>query len=346
MKSLSLSLLALTLFSAGALAVTNTYALTSEAAVPTLYQQTLPDFWREHAVEGEFKGTDGVTIRYAALRQAKVDRAILIVNGRVESYLKYQELAWDLWRQGYSLYLIDHRGQGLSDRLLDDQEKGYVDQFDDYVLDLKQFHDQVIVADQPAKLFLLAHSMGGAISALYLERWPDDIKAAVLSSPMMGINLGGLPKWLAQGLAASIDTVGSWLGEPPYGPGQGSYQSHEFAENGLSHSKPRYQAFRQLYEQRPQIKLGGVTAHWIREGIAAGDSAIAAADRIKTPLLLLQAGEDSVVDNVAQDAFCARARCEGGKPLRIEGAWHELFMESDPQRQAALNATLAFFDRF
>ncbi|MGX5832590.1 alpha/beta fold hydrolase [Aeromonas piscicola] len=346
MKSLSLSLLALTLFSAGALAVTNTYALTSEAAVPTLYQQTLPDFWREHAVEGEFKGKDGVTIRYAALRQAKVDRAILIVNGRVESYLKYQELAWDLWRQGYSLYLIDHRGQGLSDRLLDDQEKGYVDQFDDYVLDLKQFHDQVIVADQPAKLFLLAHSMGGAISALYLERWPDDIKAAVLSSPMMGINLGGLPKWLAQGLAASIDTVGSWLGEPPYGPGQGSYQSHEFAENGLSHSKPRYQAFRQLYEQRPQIKLGGVTAHWIREGIAAGDSAIAAADRIKTPLLLLQAGEDSVVDNVAQDAFCARARCEGGKPLRIEGAWHELFMESDPQRQAALNATLAFFDRF
>jgi lysophospholipase len=346
MKPNYLPLLALTLLSAGALAVTNPYPLTSETEVATLHQQTLPDFWREHAVEGEFKGTDGVTIRYAALRQAKVDRAILIVNGRVESYLKYQELAWDLWRQGYSLYLIDHRGQGLSDRLLDDQEKGYVDQFDDYVLDLKQFHDQVIVEDQPAKLFLLAHSMGGAISALYLERWPDDIKAAVLSSPMMGINLGGLPKWLAQGLAASIDTVGSWLGEPPYGPGQGSYQSHEFAENGLSHSKPRYQAFRQLYEQRPQIKLGGVTAHWIREGIAAGDSAIAAADRIKTPLLLLQAGEDSVVDNAAQDAFCARARCEGGKPLRVEGAWHELFMESDPQRQAALNATLAFFDRF
>ena len=102
MKPLSLSLLALTLFSAGALAVTNTYQLTSEADVPSLYQQTLPDFWRQHAVEGEFKGKDGVTIRYAALRQEKVDRAILIVNGRVESYLKYQELAWDLWRQGYS----------------------------------------------------------------------------------------------------------------------------------------------------------------------------------------------------------------------------------------------------
>ncbi|MGL5091015.1 MAG: alpha/beta fold hydrolase [Aeromonas sobria] len=346
MKPLSLSLLALTLFSAGALAVTNTYPLTSEADVPTLYQQTLPDFWRQHAVEGEFKGKDGVTIRYAALRQAKVDRAILIVNGRVESYLKYQELAWDLWRQGYSLYLIDHRGQGMSGRMLADPQKGYVDHFDDYVLDLKQFHDQVIIADQPAKLFLLAHSMGGAISARYLERWPDDIKAAVLSSPMLGINLGGLPKWLAKGLATTIGTVGGWIGEPPYGPGQGGYQDHGFADNELTHSQSRYQAFRQLYEQHPQIKLGGATAHWIYQGITGADAAIADAGAIKTPLLVLQAGNDSVVENAAQDRFCTLANCEGGKPLRIEGAWHELFIESDDKRQPALTAMAEFFARF
>ncbi|WP_429022208.1 alpha/beta fold hydrolase [Aeromonas allosaccharophila] len=346
MKPLSLSLLALTLFSAGALAVTNTYPLTSEADVPTLYQQTLPDFWRQHAVEGEYKGKDGVTIRYAALRQAKVDRAILIVNGRVESYLKYQELAWDLWRQGYSLYLIDHRGQGMSDRMLDNPQKGYVDHFDDYVVDLKQFHDQIIMADQPAKLFLLAHSMGGAISARYLERWPDDIKAAVLSSPMLGINLGGLPKWLAKGLAATLGTVGGWIGEPPYGPGQGPYQDDGFADNGLTHSQTRYQAFRQLYEQYPQIKLGGATAHWIYQGISGADAAIAEAGAIKTPLLVLQAGNDSVVDNAAQDRFCTIAKCEGGKPLRIEGAWHELFIESDDKRQPALTAMVDFFARF
>ncbi len=346
MNLLSPALLALTLFSAGALAVTNTYPLTSEADVPTLYQQTLPDFWRQHAIEGEFEGKDGVAIRYAALRQEKVDRAILIVNGRVESYLKYQELAWDLWRQGYSLYLIDHRGQGMSGRMLSDHDKGYVDQFDDYVLDLKQFHDQIIMADQPAKLFLLAHSMGGAISARYLERWPDDIKAAVLSSPMLGINLGGLPKWLAKGLATTIGTVGGWFGEPPYGPGQGPYQDHGFADNELTHSQSRYQAFRQIYELHPQIKLGGATAHWIYQGITGADAAIADAGAIKTPLLVLQAGNDSVVDNAAQDAFCTKARCEGGKPLRVEGAWHELFIESDDKRQPALTAMLDFFARY
>ncbi|WP_421190035.1 alpha/beta fold hydrolase [Aeromonas sanarellii] len=346
MKINCLPLLALTLFSAGALAVNHAVPLTTEHEVPALYQQTLPDFWRQHAVEGAFKGKDGITIRYAALRQAKVDRAILIVNGRVESYLKYQELAWDLWRQGYSLYLIDHRGQGLSGRMLADPEKGYVDQFDDYVVDLKQFHDEVIAQDKPAKLFLLAHSMGGAISARYLERWPDDIQAAVLSSPMMGINLGGLPKWLAKGLAATMGRVGGWFGEAPYGPGQGPYEDHGFADNELTHSEARYQAFRQVYAQHPQIRLGGATAHWIHQGIAGSDAAVANAGAIKTPLLVLQAGDDSVVDNAAQDAFCANARCEGGKPLRIEGAWHELFIEADPQRQVALNATLAFFARY
>ena len=204
----------------------------------------------------------------------------------------------------------------------------------------------MIVPDKPAKLFLLAHSMGGAISARYLERWPNDIQAAVLSSPMMGINLGGLPKWLAKGLAATIGTVGGWVGEPPYGPGQGPYEDHGFADNELTHSTARYQAFRQIYEQHPQVRLGGATAHWIHQAITGSDAAVADAGAIKTPLLLLQAGEDSVVDNAAQEAFCAKAQCEGSKPLRIEGAWHELFIEADPQRHAALNATLAFFARY
>ena len=52
MNRLSSALLALTLFSAGALAVTNPYQLTTEAEVPALHQQTLPDFWRDHAIEG------------------------------------------------------------------------------------------------------------------------------------------------------------------------------------------------------------------------------------------------------------------------------------------------------
>ena len=45
-----------------------------------------------------------------------------------------------------------------------------------------------------------------------------------------------------------------------------------------------------------------------------------------------------MVDNAAQEAFCAKAQCEGSKAAAYRRAWHELFIEADPQRQAALNA--------
>lgn len=59
MKFNALPLLALTLFSAGALAVTNPYQLTTEADVPALHQQTLPDFWRDHAAPGSSRARTG-----------------------------------------------------------------------------------------------------------------------------------------------------------------------------------------------------------------------------------------------------------------------------------------------
>ena len=63
--------------------------------------------------------------------------AIVISNGRTESMAGYPELIWDLHQQGYSVYILDHRGQGFSTRLLPDPQKSYVEKFEDYVDDLR-----------------------------------------------------------------------------------------------------------------------------------------------------------------------------------------------------------------
>lgn len=37
--------------------------------------------------------------------------------------------------------------------------------------------------------------------------------------------------------------------------------------------------------------------------------------------------------------------CEGGKPLVINGAFHEILFEKDAMRSVALNAIVEFFNR-
>ena len=87
----------------------------------------------------------------------------------------------------------------------------------------------------------------------------------------------------------------------PYGPGQGPYEDHGFADNELTHSTARYQAFRQIYEQHPQVRLGAPPPTGSIRPSQDRTRPQPTPGAIKTPLLLLlQAGEDSVVDNAAQ----------------------------------------------
>ncbi|MBL1379056.1 alpha/beta fold hydrolase [Zobellella iuensis] len=321
--------------------------LTTEAELNRLGLDGLQAFWRTHAVEGHFNTGDGLRLPYAKLVKGEHGKAVILVNGRTEAYLKYQELARDLFGNGYNVYLYDHRGQGLAPRLLTDPLMGYVGDFNDYVQDLEQFVQQQVLPEQPQHLYLLAHSMGGTVSALWLAETRVKLEAAVLSSPMMGIFLGPMPRWLADALVAVLDTGCRWLGKTVcYAPGQGDYMEVAFADNDLTHSETRYRLFRELYRQQPALQLGGASLQWLRQGLMAGDDAIAKADRITTPLLVLQAGADVVVDNEAQRAFCqAQGSCRDDNPLVIEGAAHELFIEQDPLRRQALEAALSFFEQ-
>ncbi|MCC4263469.1 alpha/beta fold hydrolase [Oceanimonas baumannii] len=328
-------------------AVAQTHHLTTEAELAEMGLGGLQQFWQDHAQEGHFTGHQDTLLPWAALTSPEHKRTLVVVNGRTESYLKYQELARDLFAGGYNVYLYDHRGQGLAPRLTGNPIMGHVDDFNDYVQDLELFIQQVVLPAGPQPLYLLSHSMGGTISALWLEQTSVRVKAAVLSSPMMGIYLGPLPRWLADGLVNVLSTGCHWLGHKTcYAPGQGGYEEIPFTENDLTHSQVRYQLFRELYRERPELQLGGVSLQWLAQSLTAGDSAIASADRITTPVLVLQAGKDVVVDNDAQNRFCqALAHCAGGAPLKIDNAAHELFIEQDSYRLQALTATLDFFER-
>ncbi len=303
------------------------------------------EHWKLTAEENVVTAADGIDIRFALLDVENPKALVVIANGRSESYLKYKDLAHQLNLNGHAVLLYDHRGQGLSDRMLSDPRKGYVKLFGDYVGDLKLLFETRVAPQNPPKIILLSHSMGGTVAALYAAKFPGDFDALVMSSPMLGLPVDWAGKWLANAIESVELLLFRWFGrEPGYIPGFGQYSVIPFEENGITHSRERYENIGALVRENPDTALGDPTTHWVYESYRAFDEIFANVTAIKTPVLLLQAGADKIVSNGAQDRFCNQldAVCHSGKPLVIDRARHELLNESNPYRLIAVDAILEF----
>ncbi|WP_270359078.1 lysophospholipase L2 [Escherichia coli] len=319
---------------------------TRENAFAAFTLGPLTDFWRQRD-EAEFTGVDDIPVRFVRFRAQHHDRVVVICPGRIESYVKYAELAYDLFHLGFDVLIIDHRGQGRSGRLLADPHLGHVNRFNDYVDDLAAFWQQEIQPGPWRKRYILAHSMGGAISTLFLQRHPGVCDAIALTAPMFGIVIR-MPSFMARQIL-------NWAEAHPrfrdgYAIGTGRWRALPFAINVLTHSRQRYRRNLRFYADDPTIRVGGPTYHWVRESILAGEQVLAGAGDDATPTLLLQAEEERVVDNRMHDRFCelrtaAGHPVEGGRPLVIKGAYHEILFEKDAMRSVALHAIVDFFNR-
>lgn len=85
---------------------------TRENAFAAFTMGPLTDFWRQRE-EAEFTGVDNVPVRFVRFCAKSHDRVVVICPGRIESYVKYAELAYDLFRSGFDVMIIDHRGGAL-----------------------------------------------------------------------------------------------------------------------------------------------------------------------------------------------------------------------------------------
>ncbi len=304
---------------------------------------TLGPFWQSRK-EGYINGAENKKIYWVNLTKAEHTKAIVVVNGRVESVWKYQELFFDLYQQGYDIYSFDHRGQGLSERMHSDHQMGHIDKFDNYVTDMSQVL-QHFNLDGYDKKFLLAHSMGGAISVRYLQTTPQHgFDAAVLSAPMMGIHLA----WYLRPIAAKLMHCLAKISKlPNYAPGQKPYYGKPFEGNTLTQSRQRYRWYRELYSEKPELRIGGASSQWVSEGFKAAKSCVEQADKIHIPVLLLQASDDSVVDNLAQQTFIKNLNRQHilGELIPISGSRHEVLFEKDDIRNQSLSVVMEFLQR-
>src|SRR5271156_3351386 len=91
-------------------------------------------------VSGTLKTRDGVSLRYARWAPPPGRKGtVCIFQGRAEFIEKYFEVVRDLRARGFAVATFDWRGQGLSQRLLNDRLKGHVGSFAEYATDLETF---------------------------------------------------------------------------------------------------------------------------------------------------------------------------------------------------------------
>lgn len=348
MKSTKHILLLILLFcttqtSAASTMTDNPFNLSSESMLTSHYNSKINDFWEINAKSSDFIGVDNKRVHTVTISSGN-DKAIVIAQGRNESVLKYKELTYDLSSQGYDVFLIDHRGQGFSERFGGDQYRGYVTNFQDYVDDLNQYVTSLTLDKKYQHSYLLSHSMGGAISALYLQQYKHPFQASVFFSPMLSINFAGLPSSVAKVIAYSSAEVCSWFSNKAcYVPMGKGYTARTFVDNELTHSEKRFHSSHAGLETSPETQLGDVTMRWGATSISATEQAIKEAGKITIPILMFQAGSDTVVTSEGQTAFFQNVtNCKLKQFINIEGAKHEILLERDEYRLVALNHTLRF----
>ena len=348
--------------------------------------EDISNFWDTNIVEGIFHSTShihqekehtvntDIIIAYAKLeRKPETPRkgSIVISNGRTESYLKYKEMALTLWCKGYSVYMMDHRGQGLSSRILkynehskgagdayspiDYENRGHVEVFGNYVNDLKTFVEKKANIPNDVPKILLAHSMGGGIAARLIQEHPTLFSAAILSSPMLDIPSRTF------GCPAVKYYIEEKKGEDAYAPGgqrwnhcdrypyRNSKAFHEKVGKYYTSSPIRHNLWHKEYENNVttvdgrimDLKIGSATNGWFDQACTAIDEILDNIEKIEIPVLVLIAANDEAVPSEKQKSFCNKLAKSPNKKAScelqiIEEARHEMFIETDAIRNEIL----------
>ncbi len=275
-------------------------------------------------------------------RQPSGERArgsLLFAGGRSDFIEKYLE-TYQHWNHlGWNVTTFDWRGQGLSRGAMAPENP---DSFDSLVDDL----DSLIGdwrGDHPGPRVAIGHSMGGHLLLRTMVDRSPDFDAVVLVAPMLTVNSGPMPDWMA----ASFTEFLSWLGlgsRPMWKMAPALERPGSQRQRILTSSRERYEDELWWWDQYPQFRLPPPSFAWLRAAFHSSSSAFTRERLagIETPVLLLGAERDRLVDPVAIRQ--AAAALPNAELEMFTDSGHEILRESDPVRDRALDRIDRFLD--
>lgn len=276
-----------------------------------------------------YKGEDGIRLRMLFAPKVGARALAIVCPGRTESIEKYFEVMRDLQARNFAVVCFDWPGQGLSDRPLKNPIRGHVTTFDTYV-DALCGGLNVITPRAPSTHVVVAHSMGSAISLEAMRTGRIKAALAAFSAPMWGIP--------ATPFLQNFARMANKMGLSTF-PARPEAREEKFEGNPFTHDKERWGLYRRLVTAEPKLALGEPTIGWVVASldVCAGFFVPGALEKLAlTPMLIATATEEAIVDPTA--AARLAPALPNATVLPIQGASHEIFMETDERRAAWFKA--------
>ena len=164
--------------------------------------------------------------------------------------------------------------------------------------------------------------MGGAVSSLFMEQYPDIFSAAVLSSPMIAPCTGGIPAPLASAVSLASKMLGNAKKKPFF---MKSYSGPEDFATSCATDPVRFAWYDEIKASRKDFQNSVPSYQWSYEALHVTEKILApnAPEKIPCPVLLFSAETDFSVLQGPQKTFIERV--PHGRYVLVKNARHEIF---------------------
>lgn len=307
-------------------------------------KNTVEPYLFERGGEGYINSFKGGKLHYYSFKADEPKGGVVISHGFTECAEKFFEMMYYYLNAGLNVFAIDHRGHGKSLRQGNVTDYVYLNSFDDYITDFRSFVENVAVKENGGlPLYLYAHSMGGAVGTLYLQKYKCEyFDKAVLTAPMIYCNTANMPHFVTGTLCGFMNIIGRSKQKVPGGKG---FNPNRTWETSNATCKERFDYWQAKRVVNVCYQPSVATNKWVWESIRICPLMLNAkrCKNINIPLLLCQAEEDKSVISSKHNDFIKLV--PKGELIRFKGSRHEIFLSPDDVLQYYLDTILKFIEK-
>lgn len=243
---------------------------------------------------------------------------LFIVHGYCEHCLFYNELAETLKEQGLYVFSHDHVGHGQSEGT-----RAHVGDFMEYVQDVF-YHIELVKKKFPQKpVFLLGHSMGGAVSILAAISKPNYFKGILLIGPLITPDKKSATPWkIAAGKIAA------------------RFRPQMIVAKIDPLKVSRDAVYVKRYKEDPLVWHEGVKCGWGVAMLHALSQITSSFQDMTLPFIVLHGSEDTICELEGSQLLYDKAASKDKQIKIFDGAFHQIHNDT-PDVKKETNKTIS-----